>query len=139
LDDSTLLAPTPIVRITAEQLEYLISRIKRYDDADDRKRWRATTFTKSVVVAGTVSSFLPINKARIGFWIASPQASCLIGPIGTTAAQTGLLVSSATSLSLWVGRDTLGWQVTQGWEMFNTLANTNIEGLEVSTSYNWAD
>lgn len=117
----SILAPTPIVRITAEQLEYLIQRL-RGDNRRVQKGWQYKSYSVPVGIGATVP-VLTVNEARKSIIVSAVSSGMQFGPTDIISSTSGISVPVNTHMNYPLNFDDLGWIVTRAWSA------TNIGGV----------
>ena len=134
-----VLAPTPIVRMTSEQLEYLIAALaRRASGREEKKKWKYNIVNASAPGAPPAALILGRNAYRQGFIVTAFGTAAAISVDPNVTGTQGFGIQSGVGVTIPFMFDVFGWLVTEPWYAvsgaptpISILEITGIENLRV--------
>lgn len=124
MDGGQVLAPTPIVRITAEQLEYLINRIRAPSFTNAQKKlWTSRTQTVNLG-AGASQIVLQKDTTRKLICFSALGGAMSLQPGNVATGNAVFTLAAGQTLQFPIDFETFGFIVTQQWTAFAVALGT---------------
>lgn len=128
MDNGPVLAPTPIVRITAEQLEYLVARLRDKGglSTEAKRRWQPAPPSNKGVSNVNFTQFLPYNERRRALWFSAQSQNIQVSVGAGAGLGIGVNVLVTQQMMIFT-YDMIGAAIWQPWN-----ANSGNVGAQIN-------
>ena len=103
--------------MTAEQLEYLIQRL-RTDRVRVKGNWQYRSFF-AAPGPGAAAQILNVDENRKWVWFSAQTQTLVFAPTDVINGNNGILVPANNAMPIPLSYDDIGWPLTRAWSAFN--------------------